>query len=246
MQTCSILVNCVALLLLINHILRPPLSCIPTKRTEEWWMQRHVQKMTDKTSKITTDKTNNYKSFDLIFIGDSIIHAWELEGEDAWHAHFGHLSTLNLGYAGDRTEHVLWRIEQGEIDSIEASYVVLLIGTNNAGHRHDKPNEIADGIKCIVVSITKKIPDCKIILTALFPRSRNKHKRMRRAVDETNDIIRKLANNHSVIWFDINQHFLDDTGVLHESVMPDLLHPNALQYEIWAKELTKFISAFPV
>jgi lysophospholipase L1-like esterase len=231
---------------MMNHIMQLPLSCIPTKRTEEWWLQRHAQKMTEKAVSETTNKTDNNKPFDLIFIGDSIVHAWELEGEDAWHTHFGHLTTLNLGYAGDRTEHVLWRIENGEIDNIEASYVVLLIGTNNAGHRHDKPSEIADGIKRIIATITKKIPHCKIILTALFPRSRNKHKRMRRAVDETNDIICTLANSHPIIWFDINQHFLDDTGVLHESVMPDLLHPNALQYEIWAKELTKFISPFPV
>jgi lysophospholipase L1-like esterase len=246
LQTCFILLNCAALILLINLIIQPSLSCIPTKRTEEWWVQRHAQKITEKAAPETSDKTNNSKFFDLVFIGDSIVHAWELEGEEAWHTHFGHLTTLNLGYAGDRTEHALWRIENGEIDDIEVSYVVLLIGTNNAGHRHDKPSDIADGIKRIIGTITNKIPHCKIILTALFPRSRNKHKRMRRAVDETNDIIRTLANNHQIIWFNINQHFLDDTGVLHESVMPDLLHPNALQYEIWAKELIKFINPFPV
>lgn len=217
------------------------MSCIPTKRTEEWWLQRHAQKMAEKASVKTTKKTDNFKFFDLVFIGDSIVHAWELEGEDAWHTHFGHLSTLNLGYAGDRTEHVLWRIENGEIDNIEASYVVLLIGTNNAGHRHDKPNEIADGVKQIIGTIIQKIPHCKIILTAIFPRSRNKQKRMRKAVDASNVIIQTLANNDSIIWLDINQHFIDDTGVLHESVMPDLLHPNALQYELWANELSKFI-----
>jgi lysophospholipase L1-like esterase len=142
--------------------------------------------------------------------------------------------------------NMLYGESKMEIDDIAASYVVLLIGTNNAGHRHDKPNEIADGIKRILGTITKKIPHCKIILTALFPRSRSKHKRMRRAVDETNDIIRTLANNQSIIWFDINPYFLDDTGVLHESVMPDLLHPNSLQYEVWAKELIKFMSSFSV
>jgi lysophospholipase L1-like esterase len=226
--------------------MRPILSCIPTKRTEAWWMQRHVQKMTEKAATKAADKTNTSKSFDLVFIGDSITHAWEIEGKNAWHTHFSHLTTLNLGYAGDRTEHVLWRIENGEIDSIEVSYVVLLIGTNNAGHRHDKPSEIADGIKCIIGKITEKLPRCKIILTAIFPRSKNKNKRMRKAVDASNIIIKSLANNDLIVWFDINQHFLDDIGILHESVMPDLLHPNALQYELWAKELIKFISPLSV
>lgn len=217
--------------------MQTPLSCIPTKRQEEWWLQRHSEKLAEKISK----QPNKSKSFDLIFIGDSIIHAWELEGKLAWQANFSHLSTLNLGYAGDRTEHVLWRLGNAEIDNIQAKYVVLLIGTNNAGHRHDNPAQIADGVKQIVSIIRMKLPGCKIILTAIFPRSRNKHKRMRKAINASNDIIQTLANQDSIIWFDINQHFLDEQGILHESVMSDLLHPNASQYEVWAKELIKLI-----
>lgn len=206
-----------------------PLSCIPTKRTEEWWLQRHAEKL--------TEKSKAAKTFDLIFVGDSIVHAWESEGKSAWQTHFGHLTTLNLGYAGDRTEHALWRLQNGELDNVNAKFVVLLIGTNNAGHRHDKPDEIAAGIKHIISSIREKMPNSKIILSAIFPRSRNKRKRMRIIVDKTNDIIQTFTNNNSIIWFDINTHFLDADGVLHETVMPDLLHPRALQYEIWGKML---------
>lgn len=208
-----------------------PLSCIPTKRSEEWWLQRHTEKL--------AEKTKSANPIDLIFIGDSIVHAWELEGKAAWQSHFGHLSTLNLGYAGDRTEHALWRLQNGELDNVNAKFVVLLIGTNNAGHRHDKPEEIASGIKFLIRLIREKIPNCKIVLTAIFPRSRNKHKRMRKIVDITNNIIQTFADDNSVIWFNINANFLDADGVLHEKVMPDLLHPNALQYEIWGEILEK-------
>lgn len=213
-----------------------PLSCIPTKRSEEWWLQRHIEKLAKKTKSV--------KPIDLIFIGDSIVHAWELEGKSAWQAHFSHLTTLNLGYAGDRTEHALWRLRNGELDNVNAKFVVLLIGTNNAGHRHDKPEEIASGIKFLIRLIRDKVPNCKIILTAIFPRSRNKHKRMRKIVDITNDIIRTFADDNSVIWFNINAHFLDAEGVLHETVMPDLLHPNALQYEVWGKTLATLLRTF--
>jgi lysophospholipase L1-like esterase len=206
-----------------------PLSCIPTKRSEEWWLLRHAE------------KSKSAKPFDLIFVGDSIVHAWESEGKLAWQTHFGHLTTLNLGYAGDRTEHALWRLQNGELDNINAKFVVLLIGTNNAGHRHDKPEEIASGIKHLMGLIGDKIPNCKIVLTAIFPRSRNKHRRMRKIVDKTNDIIQTFADNNSVIWLDINAHFLDADGVLHETVMPDLLHPKALQYEIWGEILAKLL-----
>ncbi len=211
--------------------MQPPLSCIPTKRSEEWWLRRHTEKLTEK-SKIASP-------IDLIFIGDSIVHAWELEGKAAWQSYFGHLSTLNLGYAGDRTEHALWRIENGELDNVSANFVVLLIGTNNAGHRHDSPEDIASGVRLLVRLIRDKLPKCKVVLTAIFPRSRNKHKRMRKTVDITNDIIQAFADDNSIIWFDINNHFLDAEGVLHEAVMPDLLHPNALQYEIWGEMLEK-------
>jgi lysophospholipase L1-like esterase len=206
-----------------------PLSCIPTKRTEEWWLKRH----TDKLNEIAKSQGN----FDLVFIGDSIVHAWELEGEAAWNQHFKQLQTLNLGFSGDRTEHVLWRIQQGELDNFIATYVVLLIGTNNAGHRHDKPEEIAAGVESILQSIRQKLPQSTIILTAIFPRSRTPLKRMRKAVDASNILIRKLTDDNSVIWFDINEHLLNDEGILLESVMPDLLHPNQAQYQLWAKEI---------
>lgn len=210
-----------------------PLSCIPTQRTEEWWLQRHIEKLAEKSKA----KTN----FDLVFIGDSIVHAWELEGEAAHNKYFKHLKTLNLGFAGDRTEHVLWRIAQGEIDNIEAKNIILLIGTNNAGHRHDKPEDIAAGIQLILESIRQKLPSSRIILTAIFPRSRNRNKRMRIAIEASNAIIQRFANNNQIQWFDINEHFLDGEGVLNESVMPDLLHPNSAQYEVWARELIAFI-----
>jgi len=214
--------------------MQAPLSCIPTKRTEEWWLNRHLEKLAE-------TQTKSIEAVDLIFIGDSIVHAWESEGKTAWQNHFSDLSTLNLGFAGDRTEHVLWRLENGQLDNIEAKFVVLLIGTNNAGHRHDQPEEIASGIKLLIRLIRDKQPDCKIILSAIFPRSRNKHKRMRKIVDNTNNIIRTFADDNSIIWLDINAHFLDHEGVLHETVMPDLLHPNALQYEIWGKTLEKLL-----
>jgi lysophospholipase L1-like esterase len=221
-----------------------PLSCIPTQRLEEWWLQRHTDKLAEKanTELNNTEKKITKRTFDLVFIGDSIVHAWELEGESAHNKYLSKLNILNLGFAGDRTEHALWRIEQGEIDNIQAKYVILLIGTNNAGHRHDKPAEIAAGVQSIIKSIQKKLPNSTIILTAIFPRSRNRNKRMRKAVEASNGIIQSFANNNSVLWFDINERFLDEDGVLYESVMPDLLHPNAEQYEIWARELVSFVN----
>ena len=76
---------------------------------------------------------------------------------------------------------------------------------------------------------------------AIFPRSRNKSKRMRKRVDSTNTLIKEYSDGKQVLWLDINHHFLTDEGVLLESVMPDLLHPNAAQYYLWAKAVLSFI-----
>ena len=210
-----------------------PLSVIPTERFDVWWQQRHQQKLQDKQAL--------NQQVDLLFLGDSITHAWEVEGEAYWQQHFAQKRALNLGFAGDRTEHLLWRIQNGAIDNLAPKWVVLLIGTNNAGHRLDPPEEIAYGVKIILDELKRRLPHSKLVLMAIFPRSRNNHKPMRQRVNVTNQLIKQFADNQHVIWLDINQHFLTDDGVLLESVMPDLLHPNSAQYQIWAELLQSII-----
>jgi len=181
------------------------------------------------------------KPIDLLFIGDSITHAWEVEGEEYWQQYFAHRNAFNLGFAGDRTEHLLWRIQNGELNHLSPKWVVLLIGTNNAGHRHDSPKEIAAGVKAILDELKQRLPNTKILLMAIFPRSRNKSKRMRKRVDSANTLMKEYSDGRQVLWLDINHHFVTDEGVLMESVMPDLLHPNAAQYDLWAKAVLAVI-----
>ena len=207
-----------------------PLSVIPTERSEDWWLARHQQKLAE------LQVIN--KPINILFIGDSITHAWEVEGEAAWQHYYAHQKSLNLGFAGDRTEHLLWRIQNGEIDGLRPKILVLLIGTNNAGHRHDPPEEIAAGVKVILEELKERLPETKLVLMAIFPRSRNNEKRMRKRVNLTNQLIKQYADTKQILWLDINHHFLTKEGVLLESVMPDLLHPNAAQYWIWAEQLT--------
>jgi lysophospholipase L1-like esterase len=204
-----------------------PLSVIPTKRSEDWWLERHQQKL--------TELQNIDQPIDILFLGDSITHAWEVEGYEYWQQHFAHPKAFNLGFAGDRTEHLLWRIQNGEIDNLSPKWVVLLIGTNNAGHRLDEPEDIAAGIKVILDELKLQLPQSKILIMAIFPRSRNNIKPMRKRVDATNKIIQGFADQKQIYWLDINQQFLTEQGVLLESIMPDLLHPNSQQYAIWGK-----------
>jgi beta-glucosidase len=207
-----------------------PLAVIPTERFEDWWLQRHLQK------RIEGQVVGS--ALDIRCMGDSITHAWEDEGKPAWQQYFSPQKSLNLGFSGDRTEHLLWRIQNGGIDGLCPQMLVLLIGTNNAGHRLDPPEDIADGIKVILDELIKRLPTTKIVLMAIFPRSRNIQKPMRKRVNLANQLIKKYADAKQVIWLDINQYFLTEDEVLLESVMPDLLHINSAQYWIWAEQIT--------
>lgn len=209
------------------------LSCMPSARTEAWWLSRHAEKQAE------VDKA----TADIVFLGDSITHAWELEGEQAWERHFAAMNCINLGYAGDRTEHVLWRIENGELAFKKVDFVCLLIGTNNAGHRSDPAEEISQGIASIVARVQGALPTAKIILNAIFPRSRKPTQRMRLLVNETNTLIRRFCDGEQVYWLDINAQLLTKDGFLEANVMPDYLHPNAEQYKIWAQAICDRVAA---
>ncbi|AGH43067.1 G-D-S-L lipolytic protein [Paraglaciecola psychrophila 170] len=209
------------------------LSVIPSKRTEDWWQLRHQQKLEE------LQEIN--KSIDILFLGDSITHAWEVEGEKYWQQHFAHRRAFNLGFAGDRTEHLLWRLQNGAVKGLSPQWVILLIGTNNAGHRLDAPEDIATGVQTILDEIQLQLPTSKILLMALFPRSRNTNKPMRQRVNASNALIKTFADGKQIHWLDINHQFLTENGVLLESVMPDLLHPNATQYHKWGHSILSYI-----
>ena len=72
--------------------------------------------------------------WELVFLGDSITHGWERNGKSTWDKYYGARKAINLGFGGDRTEHVLWRLEHGEFDGYKPRVAVIMIGTNNTGH----------------------------------------------------------------------------------------------------------------
>ncbi len=214
-----------------------PLAVIPTKRSDVWWLERHQQKLQQKQA--FTDQ------LDLLFLGDSITHAWEVEGEQAWQDYFAHHKALNLGFAGDRTEHLLWRIQNGAVDELPPKHTVILIGTNNAGHRLDSPEDIAAGVEAIVSELQQRLPSTRLILMAIFPRSRNRFKPMRQRIEKTNLLLQHLAQTYQIDWLDINALFIDEDGRLDEASMPDLLHLSSDSYAVWAKALLRFIQTKP-
>ncbi|PYF79998.1 MULTISPECIES: GDSL-type esterase/lipase family protein [Marinomonas] len=209
-----------------------PLSIRSIEQDTVWWLPRHEEKLALKET---------MGQVDLVFLGDSITQAWEKEGAEVWDVFYGPRRALNLGFNGDKTENVLWRLAHGEVDNIQPKLLVLLIGTNNSGHRLDKPEDTALGIKQILSLLMEKLPQTKILLLAIFPRSAKPTQKLRVLNDKVNQIISTYADNEKIFFADINRVFLDSDGLLTSDVMNDFLHPNASQYQIFAETIEPYI-----
>jgi beta-glucosidase len=228
-----------AMLMLALFTISPTLAQRPTQEVQAvtpqvqtaewakaWWSKRHEEKLKEKQS---------LEKVDLLMIGDSITHGWESGGKEIWDKYYAQRHPLNIGFSGDRTENVLWRLQHGAIDDISPKLAVIMIGTNNTGHRQDKPEDTAAGIKAILDELHERIPDTKCLLLAIFPRGAKPTDPLRQINDATNAIIAKLDDGQRVFYLDISDQFLDDEGVLSKEIMPDLLHPNKRGYAMWAE-----------
>jgi len=194
---------------------------------EDWWKKRHDEKLA----------LVKEGGWELAFIGDSITHGWEGHGKETWAEFFGDRKAINLGYSGDRTEHVLWRLDHGELDGYTPKVAVIMIGTNNTGHRKDAAEIIAMGVQRILQRIHEITPDTKVLLLGIFPRSAEASDPARENNDRANGMLEKLADGEQVVFLNINDAFLTDDGVLTKEVMPDLLHPQAAGYKLWAEAM---------
>ena len=151
------------------------------------------------------------------------------------------MKAVDFGIGGDRTQHVLWRIENGECDGIKPKVVVLMIGTNNLG-RNSAP-EIVEGITAIVKEFRSRLPESKILLLGVFPRGEKHDDPVRKAIQDINRQIAKLDDGKWIKYLDIGGKFLDAKGDLPKDVMPDFLHPNAKGYQIWADAMDPTLQA---
>lgn len=173
----------------------------------------------------------------VLFLGDSITEGWNGAGKKVWADRYAKLDAANFGIGGDRTQHVLWRIEQGELDGIKPKVVVLMIGTNNVG---GPAEQITAGVKAIVDQIHAKLPDSKLLLLGIFPRGASALGKdgqpypNRAKLQSVNAELAKLDDGKQTRYLEIWKQFLTEDGTLTKQIMPDVLHPSERGYTIWA------------
>jgi beta-glucosidase len=209
----------------------PPESATKPVPRSGKWMDRHL-KMNERVKQ---------GHVDLVFIGDSITHGWEGKGKDVWQQYYGNRNAVNLGIGGDRTQHVLWRLQNGNLEGISPKLAVLMIGTNNSGG--NSPEEITAGVQAIVAELHARVPKTKILILAIFPRGPSNADPKRQVNTKANALIaQQIAGDPLVQFLDIGPKFVKADGELTKDVMPDLLHPNAVGYKIWAEAIEPIVA----
>jgi lysophospholipase L1-like esterase len=179
---------------------------------------------------------------DIYFIGDSIARRWGAldypEFLANWKQNFYGWNAADFGWGGDKTQHMLWRLENGELDSVNPKIIVILAGTNNVGREPGSDEKIADivrGIKAILDVCRAKAPDATVILTGIFPR--NDNLAVLPEIDRINKAIAEFADGRRVRYLNINDKLADRDGILFEGMSRDKLHPTVKGYQVWADGL---------
>ncbi|MEO8623019.1 MAG: GDSL-type esterase/lipase family protein, partial [bacterium] len=184
---------------------------------------------------------------DVYFEGNSIVRRWGATDYppflDNWNSNFHGWNAGDFGWGADKTEHMLWRLENGELDGVNPKVIVLLAGTNNVGTRPGGDAKVADisrGIKALIDIMQQKAPNATIILNGIFPR--NDNMAVIPEINRINENIARFADGKKIRYVNINDKLAGADGALHEGMTVDKLHPTLKGYQIWADALKPILT----
>lgn len=219
-----ILCALVCVFVLAHHAFAVESATEPVSRDKASWQVRN-QAMNDRVKE---------GHVDLIYIGDSIVQRFESDGKQVWNKYYAPRHAVNLGISGDRTQHVLWRLQHGNIEGISPKLAIVMIGQNNGPD--NSAEEIADGVKAIVDTLRTKLPETKILLLGITFRGEKPNEEQVKLA-KTNEILAKMDDQKHVFYLNINKIFLADDGSIPATLMPDHEHPNAEGCRLWAEAI---------
>jgi beta-glucosidase len=182
---------------------------------------------------ITKEVRSSYHA--ILFLGDSLTQKWD---PSIWDRYFAARGALNEGVNGDRTEHLLWRLEHGNLDGPTPKAIVLLIGTNDIG-RNRLAAVTAEDIRAILMILRSRFPTARILLLGVLPRSELPGSRRRRQVSDVNHLIRKCGDGVHIFYADVGDALLDRDGRLTRKISPDGVHLSRRGYALLAARLER-------
>ena len=173
---------------------------------------------------------------EVIFVGDSIIQGWESNGKEVWAKYYTPRHALNLGIGSDHTQHVLWRLDHGNLDGLKPKVAVVLIGVNNIPGDQNTPRQALEGVTAVVQKLREKLPETKVLLLGIFP-FREDFCAQRAKALQVNQALHKLDDSQWIRFLDIGHLFIQSDGKISKDIMRDFLHPSAAGYRLWAEAM---------
>lgn len=248
LNTCSTLLLVAATLILVNHysrsqaaplsfntteipkpVVKPLPTIQPLERKTEWqWWRRHSQ----------INRSMARGNVDLVFLGDSLTQGWN--DNPTWQTFYGHRRAVNAGIWSDRTQHLLWRIQNGNLKGINPKAIVLQIGGNNL--MMESPYAVAGGVKQNLLEIQAKLPNVKILIIGILPAGRQPSHPRRARGQEVNRILARFADGEQVFFLDVSGKLLTKDGRFTKVVSPDALHLTRTGYAILARSIEPTLS----
>jgi len=179
---------------------------------------------------------------EVIFVGDSITQGWEINGKAVWAKYYAPRRALNLGIGSDQTQHVLWRLDHGNLDGLNPKATVVLIGVNNIPHTNNSSRQVLEGIIAVVERLRDKLPKTKVLLLGIFPFREDFCDQRGKAL-QINQALHKLDDGHWIRFLDIGYLFIQPDGRISRDMMRDFLHPSPAGYRIWAEAIEPTLAA---
>ena len=219
----------------------PQRADVPTPRTDSNSMLAHRQLLAKRTQ----------GKIDVYFEGNSITRRWGATDYPQflanWKENFFGWNAADFGWGADRIEHILWRLENGELDGVNPKVIVILAGTNNVGQVPGGEAKIADitrGLRALVDLCRRKAPNATIVVTGIFPRNDNPatSAEINREISRINENLSRFADGRTIRYVNVNDKLADSNGTLVPGVMVDGLHPSLKGYQIWADALKPILT----
>ncbi|HEY6723604.1 MAG TPA: GDSL-type esterase/lipase family protein, partial [Polyangiaceae bacterium] len=207
---------------------------VPRVGTEPWqiseeWLGQHERQL----------QAPRRAEAQVVFLGDSITAGWR--SAPAYRAAFAKYAPLNLGVAGDHTQNVLWRIQQGALDGISPRVVVVMIGVNNLGGGFT-PQATVSGVQAVVSAVQERLPRSRILLLGILPARHSPSEGLRSKIAEANRLLAAAGWSGATEFRDVGAAFLDPEGKIQKTVMRDFLHPTGEGYQLLSDSVEPLIS----
>lgn len=211
---------------------KPNPAITPVARTDDWVLEWQAECLRRAKTAGPTD---------VVFVGDSITQSWEETGKPVWERHFAGFTTMNLGVSGDRTEHVLWRLNEAPLDQAKPKVIVLLIGTNNLGHGTSNAEQALEGVLAVLALLRAQAPQATLLVCETFPRGERFNK-VRGDILQVNQAVRGQLDAKSKSLA-IGDRWVRKDGTIDKADLHDFLHLSESAYDQWAQALLPEIRA---